>query len=81
VPATTPSGAPPDGETAYAARMQRLRRMPMPARVVAGLVVLALLWHLVGSLSWIVDIGFAIWVMFIVELIFWYSRRRANTGP
>ena len=52
----------------------------MPVRVVAGLIVLALLWHLVGSLSWIADIGFAIWVMFVVELIFWYSRRRANTG-
>jgi len=52
----------------------------MPVRVVGGLVVLALLWHLVGSLSWIADLGFAIWVMFVVELIFWYSRRRANTG-
>jgi hypothetical protein len=61
--------------------MQRLRRVPMPVRVVLGLVLLALLWHLVGSLSWIADIGFAIWVMFVVELIFWYSRRRANTGP
>jgi len=60
--------------------MQRLRRVPMPVRVVGGLVVLALLWHLVGSLSWIADLGFAIWVMFVVELIFWYSRRRANTG-
>ena len=61
--------------------MQRLRRVPMPVRVVVGLVVLALFWHLVGSLWWIADIGFAIWAMFIVELIFWYSRRRANTGP
>jgi len=61
--------------------MQRVRRMPMPVRVVLGLVVLALFWHVVGSLSWIADIGFAIWIMFVVELIFWYSRRRANTEP
>jgi hypothetical protein len=60
--------------------MERLRRVPMPVRVVVGLVLLALLWRVVGSLSWIADIGFAIWVMFVVELIFWYSRRRANTG-
>jgi hypothetical protein len=56
-----------------------LRRMPMPARVALGLIALALLWHLIGSLSWIVDIGFAIWVVFIIELVLWYSRRRADT--
>jgi hypothetical protein len=56
-----------------------LGRIPMPVRVVAGLIVLALVWHLVGSLSWIADIGFAIWVVFVIELIFWYGRRRADT--
>jgi hypothetical protein len=55
-----------------------LRRMPMPIRVVLGVIVLALVWHTIGSLAWVADIGFAIWVMFIVELVFWYSRRRAN---
>ena len=55
--------------------------MPMAVRIVLGIVVLALAWHAIGSLAWIADIGFAIWVMFVVELIFWYSRRRANTGP
>jgi len=56
-----------------------LLRMPMAVRIVLGIVVLALAWHAIGSLAWIADIGFAIWVMFIVELIFWYTRRRANT--
>ena len=61
--------------------MQRMRQMPITIQIVINLITLTLLWHVVGSLSWIADIGFAIWVMFVVELIFWYSRRRANTEP
>ena len=47
-----------------------------PLRVALGLVVLALLWHVVGSLSWVADVGFAIWVVLVIELIIWYDRRR-----
>jgi predicted membrane metal-binding protein len=53
-----------------------LLRRYTPLRVAIGLIVLALLWHLVGSLSWVTDIGFAVWVVFVIELIVWYDRRR-----
>jgi hypothetical protein len=53
-----------------------LLRTYTPLRVALGLIVLALLWHLVGSLSWVTDIGFAVWVVLVVELIIWYDRRR-----
>jgi len=53
-----------------------LLRRYTPLRVAIGLIVLTLLWHLVGSLSWITDIGFAVWVVFVIELIVWYDRRR-----
>jgi hypothetical protein len=57
-----------------------LLRRYTPLRVAIGLVVLALLWHVVGSLSWVADIGFAVWVMFVIELIVWYDRRRRRAG-
>ena len=53
-----------------------LLRRYTPLRVAIGLIVLTLLWHLVGSLSWVTDIGFAVWVVFVIELIIWYDRRR-----
>jgi hypothetical protein len=53
-----------------------LLRRYTPLRVALGLIVLALLWHLVGSLSWVADVGFAVWVVFVIELIIWYDRRR-----
>jgi hypothetical protein len=53
-----------------------LLRTYTPLRVALGLIVLTLLWHLVGSLAWVTDIGFAVWVVFVVELIVWYDRRR-----
>jgi hypothetical protein len=55
--------------------MPLLRRYT-PLRVAIGLVALALLWHVIGSLSWIADVGFAVWVVFVIELIVWYDRRR-----
>lgn len=56
-----------------------LLRRYTPVRVAVGLVALTLLWHVVGSLSWITDIGFAVWVVFVIELIVWYDRRRRRT--
>jgi hypothetical protein len=56
-----------------------LLRRYTPLRVALGLIVLALLWHVVGSLSWVVDVGFAVWVMFVIELIIWYDRRRRRS--
>jgi hypothetical protein len=53
-----------------------LLRRYTPLRVAIGLVALALLWHVVGSLSWVADVGFAVWVVFVIELIVWYDRRR-----
>jgi hypothetical protein len=53
-----------------------LLRTYTPVRVALGLIVLTLLWHLVGSLSWLTDIGFAVWVVLVIELIIWYDRRR-----
>jgi hypothetical protein len=53
-----------------------LLRRYTPLRVALGLIVLALLWHVVGSLSWVVDVGFAVWVVFVIELIISYDRRR-----
>ena len=54
----------------------RVLRTYTPLRVALGLIVLALLWHVVGSLSWVADVGFAIWVVLVIELIIWYDRRR-----
>jgi hypothetical protein len=54
----------------------RLLRTYTPVRVALGLIVLSLLWHVIGSLSWLADIGFAVWVVFVIELIVWYDRRR-----
>jgi hypothetical protein len=54
----------------------RLLRTYTPLRVALGLIVLALVWHVVGSLSWVADVGFAIWVVLVIELIIWYDRRR-----
>jgi hypothetical protein len=54
----------------------RLLRTYTPVRVALGLAVLTLLWHVIGSLSWLTDIGFAVWVVFVIELIVWYDRRR-----
>jgi hypothetical protein len=53
-----------------------LLRRYTPLRVALGLIGIALLWHLVGSLSWVADVGFAVWVVFVIELIIWYDRRR-----
>jgi hypothetical protein len=53
-----------------------LLRTYTPVRVALGLIVLTLLWHLVGSLSWLTDLGFAVWVVLVIELIIWYDRRR-----
>jgi hypothetical protein len=53
-----------------------LLRTYTPLRVALGLIVLALVWHVVGSLSWVADVGFAIWVVLVIELIIWYDRRR-----
>ncbi len=50
--------------------------MSPPLRVALGLLVFTLVWHVVGSSSWIEDGGFAIWVVLVVELIAWYDRRR-----
>ena len=61
-----------------------LLRTYTPLRVALGLVVLTLLWHLVGSLAWLIDFGFAVWVVLVIELIVWYDRRRrrrADTPP
>jgi hypothetical protein len=56
-----------------------LLRRYTPLRVALGLIVLVLLWHVVGSLSWVVDVGFAVWVVFVIELIIWYDRRRRRS--
>jgi predicted membrane metal-binding protein len=57
-----------------------LLRRYTPLRVAIGLIALTVLWHLVGSLSWITDIGFAVWVVLVIELIVWYDRRRRRAG-
>jgi hypothetical protein len=54
----------------------RLLRTYTPVRAGLGLIVLSLVWHVIGSLSWLADIGFAVWVVFVIELIVWYDRRR-----
>jgi hypothetical protein len=53
-----------------------LLRTYTPLRVALGLIALAVFWHVVGSSSWLADVGFAIWVVFVIELIVWYDRRR-----
>ena len=34
------------------------------------------LWRVIGSASWLKDIGFAVWVTAIAEGIQWFDRRR-----
>ena len=53
-----------------------LRRVPRAVRVVVELVAVTLLWRVLGSDSWLVDVGFAVWIILVVEGIQWFDRRR-----
>jgi hypothetical protein len=53
-----------------------LRRLPPPVRAILIVVVGTLLWHVIGSSSWLEDVGFAVWLAVIVEGIQWFDRRR-----
>ncbi|HEY8859916.1 MAG TPA: hypothetical protein VIM27_10725 [Gaiellales bacterium] len=62
------------GASDYAGGM--LRRVPRAVRVVVELVAVTLLWRVLGSDSWLVDVGFAVWIILVVEGIQWFDRRR-----
>lgn len=53
-----------------------LRRVPRVVRVVAELVAVTLLWRVLGSDSWLVDVGFAVWIIAVAEGIQWFDQRR-----
>jgi hypothetical protein len=53
-----------------------LRRVPRAVRVIVELVAVTLLWRVLGSDSWLVDVGFAVWIILVVEGIQWFDRRR-----
>jgi hypothetical protein len=53
-----------------------LRRLPPPVRVLLTVAAGTLLWRVIGSASWLKDIGFAVWLTAIAEGIRWFDRRR-----
>jgi hypothetical protein len=53
-----------------------LRRVPRVVRVVVELVAVTLLWRVLGSDSWLVDAGFAVWIIAVAEGIQWFDQRR-----
>jgi hypothetical protein len=53
-----------------------LRRLPPPVRALLIVVAGTLLWRVIGSASWLEDVGFAVWLTVIVEGIQWFDRRR-----
>jgi hypothetical protein len=53
-----------------------LRRLPPPARALATVAAGTLLWRVIGSASWLKDVGFAVWLTVIAEGIQWFDRRR-----
>jgi hypothetical protein len=55
-----------------------LRRVPRAVRVVVELVAVTLLWRVLGSDSWLVDVGFAVWIIVVVEGIQWFDQRRKS---
>jgi hypothetical protein len=53
-----------------------LSRLPRVVRVVGEVVAVTLLWRVLGSDSWLVDLGFAVWIIAVAEGIQWFDRRR-----
>lgn len=53
-----------------------LRRLPPPARALLTVAAGTLLWRVIGSASWLKDVGFAVWLTVIAEGIQWFDRRR-----
>jgi hypothetical protein len=53
-----------------------LRRLPTPVRALLTVAAGTLLWRVIGSASWLKDVGFAIWLTVIAEGIQWFDRRR-----
>ena len=56
--------------------LDMLRRVPRAVRVVVELVAVTLLWRVLGSDSWLVDAGFAVWIIVVAEGIQWFDQRR-----
>ncbi|MEP6641094.1 MAG: hypothetical protein ABJB93_04200 [Gaiellales bacterium] len=53
-----------------------LHRIPTPVRALLTVAAGTLLWRVIGSASWLKDVGFAIWLTVIAEGIQWFDRRR-----
>ena len=53
-----------------------VRRHPTPVRALLTVAAGTLLWRVIGSASWLEDVGFAIWLTVIAEGIQWFDRRR-----
>jgi hypothetical protein len=53
-----------------------LRRLSPPVRALLIVVAGTLLWRVIGSASWLEDVGFAVWLAVIIEGIQWFDRRR-----
>ena len=51
-------------------------RLPTSVRVLLIVAAGTLLWRVIGSASWLKDIGFAVWLAAIAEGLQWFDRRR-----
>ncbi len=57
---------------------QRLRR---PVRILIELAAVTLLWRILGSHSWLKDVGFAVWIILVAEGVqFWDRRRKSQSA-
>ena len=53
-----------------------LRSVPRVVRIVGEVAAVTLLWRVLGSDSWLVDVGFAVWIIAVAEGIRWFDQRR-----
>lgn len=58
----------------YPGRM--LRSVPRVVRIVGEVAAVTLLWRVLGSDSWLVDVGFAVWIIVVAEGVRWFDQRR-----
>jgi hypothetical protein len=58
-----------------------LHRLRRPVRILVELAAVTLLWHILGSHSWLTDVGFAVWIIVVAEGVqFWDRRRKSQSA-
>jgi hypothetical protein len=55
-----------------------LRRLRRPVRILGELAAVTVLWRILGSHSWLKDVGFAVWIIAVAEGVQFWDRRRKS---